>query len=281
MTTWVLRSGELEAAFEPAYAMVCASLRHRGDELLAQRRGLEEYKRSGSTMGIPLLHPWANRLGAGAYTFDGVHATVEGSRVDEHGLPIHGLLAALRGWETVERSETRLVAGRDVKLAAFPFAHRIEVAAELGDRLTITTTLTAFDRPVPICFGHHPYFQLPGVPRAEWVITAPVAEHLLLDERSIPTGERAPAGDLDGPLGTRTFDDAFTAPDGAFGVSGGGRRIEVVFERGYPYAQIFAPDNLDAVCFEPMTAPTDALRHAPDAVAPGASFTAAFSVRVR
>jgi galactose mutarotase-like enzyme len=119
------------------------------------------------------------------------------------------------------------------------------------------------------------------VPRAEWEIAAPVAEHLLLDERGIPTGEREQAGDLDGPLGTRTFDDAFTAPDGAFAVSGGGRRIEVAFERGYPYAQIFAPDNLDAVCFEPMTAPTDALRHAPDAVAPGASFTAAFSVTVR
>jgi aldose 1-epimerase len=261
--------------------MICASLRHDGEELLAERRGLEEYKRSGSTMGIPLLHPWANRLGAGTYTFDGVEAHVEGSRVDEHGLPIHGLLAALRGWETVEATETRLVAGRDVRgLASFPFDHRIEVAAELGERLTITTTLTAFDRPVPVCFGHHPYLQLPGAPRSEWVITAPVGERLVLDDHSIPTGEREPAGDLDGPLGARTFDDAFTAGEGVFAVAGGGRRIEIVFERGYPYTQIFAPDNLDAVCFEPMTAPADALRHAPDAVAPGASFTAAFSVAV-
>ncbi len=278
----VLRAGDLEAGFEPAYGMVCFSLRHRGDELLAERRGLEEYKRSGSTMGIPLLHPWANRLGAASYSFGGREVQVEGSRVDEHGLPIHGLLAALRGWETVEASGTRLVAGRDVRgLASFPFDHRIELAATLDPgRLRIETSLTAFDAPVPICFGHHPYFQLPGVPRAEWEITAPVRERLLLDDHSIPTGEREPAGDLDGPLGARTFDDAFTAGDGPFAVSGGGRRIEVAFERGYPYAQIFAPDNLDAVCFEPMTAPADALRHAPDAVAPGASFAAAFSVAV-
>ena len=262
--------------------MVCFSLRHRGDELLAERRGLEEYKRSGSTMGIPLLHPWANRLGAATYAFGGREVKVEGSRVDERGLPIHGLLAALRGWETVEQSETRLVAGRDVRgLASFPFDHRISLSASLeSDRLRIETTLTAFDVPVPVCFGHHPYLQLPDVPRAEWEIAAPVRERLLLDDRGIPTGDREPAGDLDGPLGTRTLDDAFTAGDGVFAVSGGGRTIQVAFEQGYPYAQIFAPDNLDAVCFEPMTAPADALRHAPDAVAPGTSFTAAFSVAV-
>ena len=222
----VLRARDLEAVFEPAYGMICASLRHRGEELLAERRGLEEYKRSAATMGIPLLHPWANRLGASTYAFGGREVAVEGSRVDEHGLPIHGLPAALRGWETVEESDARLVAGRDVRgLASFPFDHRIEVAASLEpDRLRIDTTLTAFDAPVPICFGHHPYLRLPGVPRADWELTVPVRERLLLDERAIPTGEREPAPNLDGPLGARTFDDAFTAGDGRFAVEGGGRR---------------------------------------------------------
>jgi hypothetical protein len=35
--------------------MICASLRHRGEELLAQEGGLAEYARDGHTMGIPLL----------------------------------------------------------------------------------------------------------------------------------------------------------------------------------------------------------------------------------
>jgi aldose 1-epimerase len=264
--------------------MICSSLRHRGEELLAQRKGLDEYKRSGATMGIPLLHPWANRLGGTAYSFAGVDVTVQGARTEEHGLPIHGLPAAVHGWETVEATGARLVAGRDVRgLAAFPFDHRIEVAAELdGARLRIATTLAALgERPVPICFGHHPYLQLPGVPRAGWEIAAPVRERLLLDERLIPTGAREPAGDLDGPLGERTFDDAFTAGDGVFALAGGGRRIEVAFERGYPFAQVFAPADLDAVCFEPMTAPADALRHSPPAVEPGDRFRAAFTIGVR
>ena len=58
------RIGELEAEFVPEAGMVCSSLRHRGEELLGQRGGLARYVAERSTMGIPLLHPWANRLGA-------------------------------------------------------------------------------------------------------------------------------------------------------------------------------------------------------------------------
>ncbi len=70
-----------------------------------------------------------------------------------------------------------------------------------------------------------------------------------------------------------------------FAVSGGGRRIEVHFERGYPAAQIFAPPAEDPakaiVCFEPMTAPTDALRRGGYRCArPGEPAVTQFSLRV-
>ena len=53
--------------------------------------------------------------------------------------------------------------------------------------------------------------------------------------------------------------------------------------RGYPFAQVFAPPGSDFVCFEPMTAPANALaRGGPDLtlVAPGESYGAAFAVGV-
>jgi galactose mutarotase-like enzyme len=289
VATHVLSSGDLEATFSPANGMVCSALRHRGEELLGERRGLEVYVEAGKTMGIPLLHPWANRLGGFSYSIDGVNVQIARDspqiRLEEHGLPVHGLVGALHEWEVVESGEARLVAGRDVAgLAEFPFDHRVEVAAELAEtRLTLTTTVTpAGERAVPIAFGHHPYFVLPGVPRAEWEITLPVDEHLLLDDNKIPTGVREPAGALDGPLGERTFDDGYTVdPRGVlFALAGGGRRIEVRFERGYPYAQVYAPAVEDVICFEPMTAPADALRHSPPTVAPGDAFSARFSVSV-
>ena len=63
-------------------------------------------------------------------------------------------------------------------------------------------------------------------------------------------------------LGDKVFDDGYDeVADGAvFALSGGDRRIEVHFDKGYPAAQIFAPGDDDVVCFEPMAAPTDALR---------------------
>ena len=61
------------------------------------------------TSGIPLLHPWANRLGGFGYAFDGqVVAFAPASPdiyLEEHGLPLHGLRPAVAGWEVLERSD--------------------------------------------------------------------------------------------------------------------------------------------------------------------------------
>src|SRR5215211_7105613 len=60
-------AANVSATFAPSIGMVCCSLRHEGDELLAQNDGLDAYADSGATMGIPLLHPWANRLDGWSY----------------------------------------------------------------------------------------------------------------------------------------------------------------------------------------------------------------------
>jgi aldose 1-epimerase len=139
-------------------------------------------------------------------------------------------------------------------------------------------------RPVPVAFGYHPYVSLPGVPRDEWEIEAPVRTALVLDDRMLPTGERRPASVASGPLGRRSFDDAYAdVADGtAFSVSGGGRTVTVAFLEGYRFAQIYAPLDDDVICFEPMTAPTNALATADSlhAVSPGDSYTAAFRITV-
>jgi aldose 1-epimerase len=266
-------SSSLSATYVPVAGMICTSLADDGVEFLGQRRGLEAYVSNGKTMGIPILYPWANRLSASTYEIDGavVSLTVGtgGVRADEHGLPIHGVLAAYPGWLVTAKSENALTAvldfgGTPRLLASFPFPHVLTQQITLADRtLTIETTVMPMTAAsVPLCFGYHPYFQIPGVPREEWMLTSPGMRRLPVDNRGLPTGESEKWAGGTKPLKNTTYDDGFdNVPDSAlFSLEGGDRRIEVTFEKGYGAAQLFAPPGEDLVAIEPMAAPTDALR---------------------
>jgi galactose mutarotase-like enzyme len=289
-----LAAGDLRATFLPELGMLGASLTHQGEELLALPGGLDGY-RQGSVTGLPLLAPWANRLATRHFRAAGVEVDLDGVELhtDPSGLPIHGTVTAHPGWE-VTRVDT--AAGRAVLaarldygafpelLAAFPFPHELGVEAAVDGRaLTVATTVRATaDRAVPVAFGWHPYLRLPGEPRAAWRLVLPAREHLELDARGIPAGPRVPEPAEGEPIGDRTFDDLYAlGDDRTLGLEAGGRRLEVRFDDGYPYAQVFAPPGQEFACLEPMTAPTNALASGGcPLVEPGAARSARFSVAV-
>ena len=288
----------LSATYAPSAGMVCCSLRHRGEELLGRRDGLRAYATNASTMGIPLLHPWANRLRRWGYTTRGVTVELPAESPwlhdDGNGLPIHGLLAGSQ-WKVTHASgnadsarlEARLdFAAHPELLELFPFPHEIDVAVVLrSTSLAISTTVRATgDVSVPVAFGYHPYLRLPDLPREKWEIELPVRRRMRLDGRNLPTGESEAVDIPSGALGRRTYDDLFVElpPEPTFRLSGGGRSISVRFGRNYRFAVLYAPPDDDVVCFEPMTAPTDPFGSdgPPSWVVPGESFTATFTVDV-
>jgi len=65
-------------------------------------------------------------------------------------------------------------------------------------------------------------------------------------------------------------------------VCAGVRRISVEMIAGYPFTQIYAPADPAVICFEPMTAPTNALASGDGLVIvePGESFSASFAIAV-
>ncbi len=285
----VLAAGPLRATFVPRAGMLGSSLLHDGDELLGQRSGIAAYVEHGKTMGIPLLHPWANRLDGERYRVGGREVVLPaGLSHDDRGLPIHGVPAQpfiVDETRTADGCAT-LRASLDFDHPAFPFPHRLEQYIVLEpQRLAIETTLTATgDVAVPVSFGFHPYLRLPGVARADWVVSLPMRRHLLVDERMIPTGEGVHESHEQHPLGERPFDDGYDglAAEPRFAVRGGGREIAVRLLSGYPCAQVYAPAAADLICFEPMTAPTNALvsGRGLQLVAPGDAFHAVFEIQV-
>ncbi len=289
-----LKAGDLDAIFLPGYGMLGASLRHRGVEILGRVQDLMTAAAHGSTAGIPLLHPWANRLAGPGYCVAGREVALDLTspllHLDAHGLPIHGVPWSLLAWELTASSPESLTArldwtSRDL-LAVFPFPHRLEMVVALSpDCLTLEATLAAYsDGPVPVSFGFHPYFMLPGLPRGQWHLKLPPMRKLVLDPRGIPTGEEEPYSGYDAKLGELDFDDGFAVLGDrpSFSLRGAGRSITVELLAGYRYAQIYAPRDQDYVALEPMTAPTSALTSGRGLtlVPPGGQFRSAFRVQV-
>jgi aldose 1-epimerase len=293
-----LAASDLEAVFLPRYGMLGASLRRRGVELLGRVENLEAAAESGSTAGIPLLHPWANRLAGLEYRAAGRDVRLDGAspilHFDSKGLPIHGVPWSKLSWEvTASRADTieaRLAWTRPELLAVFPFPHALELRVALTPgSLSLETTLVAGPlvagpgAAVPVAFGFHPYFALPES-RPQWRLRLPPMRRLELDANGIPTGREEAAPPMDTPLADGSWDDGFAleGQTATLGITGGDLAISVDFLEGFGYAQVYAPPGKPFVALEPMTAPTSALTTGRGlrTVAPGDRYRTAFRIRV-
>jgi galactose mutarotase-like enzyme len=301
-----LAAGNYTATFLPDCGVLGVSLTHEGDELLALPRTIADYRRGmpkGGYTGLGLNAPYANRLSARSFKIEGRSARVP-RRVakDRNGLPIHGTLEA-RPFAveslSIENHVARLIArfrhDDPSLLAVFPFEHVVVVDIELSARgLRVTTTMSTEERvPVPVSFGWHPFLRVPAVPRSRWQLRLPARRHHVLDDRLLPTGIAVRQAEEERALGSRTFDDHYAlGRDRRFTLGGGGRAIDVRFDAGYAYAQIYLPTpeasgdsgwlTTDFICIEPMTAPINALVVGGYPVAArSAPFSAAFTIRSR
>lgn len=283
-----VRSGDLAATLLPHSGMIVIGVRSGEAELLALPRSIDEYL-AGGTTGMPLLHPFANRLALDEFEAYGARFDARTAPRDRKGLAIHGTMHGRRF--TIERREAiRLTAS--CKLDAevtFPFPHRVTVdVIARGRELFVGTFVeNTGRRRMPVSFGWHPFFTLPGRPRADWTLRIPACRRAVLNDRLLPTGAIVEQPEDRSPIGDRTYDDHFElGPDRVFEVSDGVHHLRVEFDEHYPFSQIYLPHpdwpvTGDFVCIEPMVAPINALvtERAPT-IAPGATYEAAFTIRL-
>ena len=260
----------------PAPGMVGVSMTLDGVELLARRHGLAGYLERASTFGIPLLAPWANRLARAApdrsATSPGRCAPGDPAvHVDEYGQPIHGLSAGAPEWEVEDVGATDDSAWLRARLRVDAAARRgspaspssttcvVEVALE-GRTLRVATSLTATgDRPCRSRSGGTRGSSSPTCRAPSGSSTSRSRAARCSAPTKIPTGEvvvdPVPAGPLGRPSSTTSTS---TCADGTVAsVRAGSRGVDVTYVSGYDVGVVFAPAELDIVCLEPMTAPTD------------------------
>lgn len=250
-----------------------------------------EFRAVPRTGGVPLLYPFANRLREDPWP---EHPEV---KRDGNGLPIHGFLLRFSAWDDVVSTTNTATATLDWGshpdlMTLFPHPHRLEVTFEVGDgSLRTTTRVTANGgSDVPISFGWHPYFTLPGVARKGLALEVPALRHVALDEHGLPVRNKTgrlsedAAVSTGGPLDGRELDDLYQRDDDVawYALQGGERSLKLWIDRSWTFVQLYSPDGADFVCIEPMTAPVAALSDSRDhpVTASGTSFEASFEASV-
>jgi aldose 1-epimerase len=271
---------------------------------------VSEFQKRPRLCGIPFLAPWADILNEPAfwangkrYVFNKELGNVRGER------PIHGLLTTSSLWQVSEAAADARSAHVTSRLefwkypdlmAQWPIAHEYEMTYGLADgMLEVKTTVHNLSaEPMPLVIGFHSFFQIPDIPREEWLAHLPARIHVIADDHNIPTGEMRPL-DIPNPLPLlgRTLDDGFTGLErdaegrASFRIESGGKVVETLFGPAYPVATIWLPpappgQTRDFICFEPLAAIINGVNLAHDGkysglqtIPAGGTWTGSFWVR--
>jgi len=272
-----------EVSIAPSLGNLAYEFKVNGKDVLwMPYKTLAELKAKPQFGGIPFLAPWANRLSEDAFFANGrkfhLNPDLGNIRRDQNQNPIHGLLTFSPDWKVTAVTansdsacaESRLEFWKHPEMMAqFPFAHSIEMTYCLRDGvLEVRTAIRNLSAdPMPVAIGYHPYFQLDDAPRDQWKVHLAARDHLVLSQKLIPTGERKPVEFPDPLTLAHVFlDDVFTGlpPKAVFWVEGAQEKISVTYGPKFTVAVVFSPTGSHFICFEPMSAITDAfnLAHA-------------------
>jgi len=219
--------------------------------------------------GSFVMLPWSNRIGRAQLRFRGERHRLRVNADD--GTAIHGTARDFP-WEVSLASRSAIAMSFDSREFCgvnYPWPFSATITYRLaGRRLTISTEIcNQHSAPVPVGFGHHPYFarSLAG-PEDAAHLELPFTEYFPL-QRALPSGPALPVDarvDFRAlrPLGDAFVDDCLTGRlDGApvrIVYPESGRTVCMGFGEEFTHAVVYIPRDGPYFAVEPVTNANDA-----------------------
>lgn len=220
------------------------------------------------------LSPFPCRIADARYEFNGRHYEFAKKFMD--GSAIHGLLfnkPFIVAHEKAGSDEATVVLSYHYMKddPGYPFTYVCEISYTLEKTcdLRISTTVTNYDAvQIPVADGWHPYFRLGGKVN-DWQMQFSADRMLEFNEALIPTGRFIVDTYFKElrPIGERTLDNCFFLPSNSASPCcvlyqpQKKLRLEFYAGAGYPYLQVYTPDDRESIAIENLSAAPDAFNN--------------------
>lgn len=213
-----------------------------------------------------LLMPWSNRIGQGGITVEGVFYPLPPNVEDPY--PLHGD-GWLSTWDILSQSTTQASFGLDSSdLAPFNYTATVDYAL-IENQLEIRMAITHLgDKALPYGMGIHPFFTR----TPETILLANMSEIYPEDAQTLPHKAESvdlhPDWDFRASASPKKLPAVFTNHqfqkwDGSARITWPELKCGLQIENSakWEYAVIYAPENEDFFCFEPVSHVVDAHHH--------------------
>lgn len=256
-----LAAGPWRAALRPEIGGCLAALDR--EEVPVLRTMAEDADHPLQSACFPLV-PFCNRVAEGRFTWRG-HNTIIAPNLPPQRHPLHGL-GWLRQWRAVRRDATSaLLEHTHDGTGEWPWAYVAHQHVALDDAgCTVRLMLqNCGAEPFPAGLGLHPYFRR----TAHTVITFEAEAMLGIDGELLPDGSQHRADALARwSSGARppatSVDHCFTGWRSAAAIAD---EVGIITVRGFgtPHCHVYAPQDGEVLCIEPVNHTPDALNRAP------------------
>jgi aldose 1-epimerase len=227
--------------------------------------------KAGELLGMasfPLV-PYSNRIGNAQFEWNGVsHAIAPNFAPEPHA--IHGV-GWTRPWTITALTANSIIITLHAEADdqwPWPFRAEQHIIVE-HDRLTLhLSAVNKADMPVPLAFGHHPYFDAGGAALQF------AAEHVWMSgPDTLPREAIVPCSGFDfstpAPVADRNVDHCYSGTAGPAKIAWADRRfgLDIIASDSLSAAVVYIPASGRAFCYEPVPHLNNAI-NMPDCPAP-------------